>query len=100
MHKLEKGDSMNSNDLNKFDIVYHARIHPSLGIYDLDELKVVSITDNYFTGMEKHSKRVFLFPYSAFGKNVFIKRQDALEKIREAEANKKEVSTETYYEEY
>lgn len=91
---------MTKDDLHKFDTVYHARIHPSLGMYDLDELKVISITDTYFTGMEKHTKRAFLFPYSAFGKNVFMKRQDALEKVREAETNKKEVSTETYYEEY
>lgn len=91
---------MTKDELHKLDTVYHARIYPSIGMYDLDELKVRTITDDYFVGIEKHTKRAFLFPYSAFGKNVFVKRKDALEKVREAEANKVEVSKETYYEEY
>lgn len=90
---------MTKNDLHKFDIVYHARIHPSVGMYDVNELKIITIDDTYFTGIEKRTKQAFLFSYSAFGKDVFVDRQDALKKVKDAEANKIEVNNETYYEE-
>ena len=88
--------------LRKSDIVYHTRIHPSLGIYDLDELVIRTVAEEFFVGIEKKEKRAFLFPYSSINKTVFVKRQDALNKIKEAEANKPNIklSTETYYEEY
>ncbi len=86
--------------LHKFDIVYHTRIYPSLGMYDLDELKIRTITENYFVGIEKYTKKAFLFPYSSIGKTVFINRKDALKIVKEAEKNREEVSTKTYYEEY
>ena len=90
-----------SNPLNKGDIVYYARIMPSLGIFDVYELKVRTIADTYFVGMEKHDKKAFLLPYSAIGEYVFIDRKDAVDKAIIAEENNKQViSTEIYYEEY
>lgn len=92
---------MTNPTLKVKDIVYHTRIFPTLGMYDLDELKIRTVTDDYFVGIEKHTKRAFLFSYSAIGKTVFINRKDALVKVKEAEKNKiKNVNTETYYEEY
>lgn len=91
---------MTKPTLHKFDIVYHARILPSLGIYDLNELKIRTIADNYFVGVEKKEKKAFLFPYSSIGKTVFVNRKDALNKVKEAEENREVISTETYYEEY
>ena len=91
---------MTNPTLKKSDIVYHTRIFPTIGIYDLDELKIRTVTDNYFVGIEKHTKKAFLFPYSAINKTVFVNRKDALSKVKEAEKNKIQVSTETYYEEY
>lgn len=82
------------------DIVYYARILPSLGIYDLDELKIRTVEKDYFVGIAKHNRKAFLFSYNSIGKTVFVNRRDALKKIKEAEKNRKEVSTETYYEEY
>lgn len=91
---------MTNPTLKKSDIVYHARIYPTLGIYDLDELKIRTVTEDYFVGLEKKEKKAFLFPYSSIGKTIFLNRKDALNKIKEAEKNKVQVSTETYYEEY
>ena len=92
---------MTKDDLHKFDIVYHARILPSLGIYDLNELKIRTVEEDYFVGTDKHSKRAHLFSYDDIGKNIFINRSEALDKVKEAEANRKDNPIkETYYEEY
>ena len=89
-------------NLNKKDIVYYAHIIPQLGIYDVCEIIIRTIEEDYFAGIDKHDKRAYLFSYDDFNKTVFIKRKDALNKVKEAEKEKpKEIlSEETYYEEY
>ena len=92
---------MQDNSLNKGDIVYYARIMPSLGIFDVYDIKVRTIADTWFSGVEKRDKKVFLFPYSAIDKYIFLNRKDAVDAATTAEENnKKVVSTEIYYEEY
>ena len=80
--------------------IYYARIMPTLGIYDVCELKIRTITDVYFVGMDKRDKRAYLFSYNAVGKCIFSNRKDAVEKVITAEENSPKVSKETYYEEY
>ena len=80
--------------------IYYARIMPILGIYDVCELKIRTITDTYFVGTDKRDKRAFLLPYSAIGEYVFIERKDAVDKAISAEENAPKISKETYYEEY
>ena len=82
--------------LNKKDIVYYA----SSGIYDLYELSIRTVEDTYFVGVDKKDKRAFLFDYDAIGEYIFTNRKDALNKLKDAEKNKKEISNETFYEEY
>ena len=89
-----------SNELQIGDIVYYARIMPTLGIYDVCELKIRTVTDIYFVGTDKRDKRAFLLTYSAIGEYVFIERKDAVDKAISAEENAPRVSKETYYEEY
>lgn len=86
--------------MNKGDTVYYARIFPNVGMYELDELKIRTITNEYFVGIEKRTKQAFLFQYSDIDKVIFTNRQDALNKVKEAEKNKNRTLTETYYEEY
>lgn len=86
--------------LNKKDIVYYARIVPSSGIYDLYELSIRTVEDTYFVGVDKKDKRAYLFGYDAIDDYIFTNRKDALNRLREAEKNKREVSNETFYEEY
>ena len=89
------------NEIHKIgDIVYYARIMPTLGIYDVCELKIRTVTDTYFVGTDKRDKRAYLFSYNAVGKYIFSKRKDAVEKVITAEESSPKDSKETYYEEY
>ena len=89
------------NEIHKIgDIVYYARIMPTLGIYDVCELKIRTVTDTYFVGTDKRDKRAYLFSYNAVGKYIFSNRKDAVEKAITAEESSPKVSKETYYEEY
>ena len=80
--------------------IYYARIMPTLGTYDVCELKIRTVTDAYFVGMDKRDKRAYLFSYNAVGKCIFSNRKDAVEKAIATEENSPKVSKETYYEEY
>ena len=89
------------NEIHKIgDIVYYARIMPTLGTYDVCELKIRTVTDTYFVGTDKRDKRAYLFSYNAVGKYIFSNRKDAVEKVITAEESSPKVSKETYYEEY
>lgn len=88
-------------NLKKKDIVYYAKIMPSVGIYDLCELKIRTVEDTYFVGIDKHDKHAYLFGYNSIDKTVFTDRKVALKLVQEAEKNKtKVISNESYYEEY
>ena len=88
MDKLEKGQ-----------IVYYARALEPVGIFEVLELKIRTAEDTFFVGTEKSTKHTYLFGNSALGKIVFRDRKKALTLVKEAEKNKKEISSETYYEE-
>ena len=80
--------------------IYYARIMPTLGTYDVCELKIRTVADTYFVGTDKRDKRAYLFSYNAVGKCIFSNRKDAVEKVITAEENSQKVSKERYYEEY
>ena len=86
--------------LSKKDTVYYARILPNSGIYDVCELTIRTIEDTYFVGIDKRDKHAFLFGYNAIDDIVFDDRNLALNKVKEAEKHKLNISDETYYEEY
>ena len=89
------------NEIHKIgDVVYYARIMPTLGIYDVCGLKIRTVSDTYFVGTDKRDKRAYLFSYNAVGKCIFSNRKDAVDKTNLAEENSPKVSKETYYEEY
>ena len=88
------------NEIHKIgDIVYYARIMPTLGIYDVCELKIRTVTDTYFVGTDKRDKRAYLFSYNAVEECIFLNRKDAVGKAIAAEESNPKVSKETYYEE-
>ena len=88
------------SDLKNKDIVYYTRILPSSNIYDVLELKIRTVKEDWFVGIEKRDKQAFLFQNTELNKTVFKDRNKALEKVKAAESNKKETNNETYYEEY
>lgn len=87
-------------ELKKRDDVYYARVIPSSGIYDICDLKIRTVEDDWFVGTDKKDKHAYLFKKSALNKTVFFDRKIALEIVKEAEKNKKTIAFETYYEEY
>lgn len=88
------------SDLKKKDVVYYTRILPSSNIYDVLELKIRTVEEDWFVGIEKRDKQAFLFQNTELNKTVFKDRNKALKKVKAAESNKKEINNETYYEEY
>lgn len=87
-------------EINKKDIVYYARTIPEVGIYEICELKIRTVEDTYFVGVDKRDKHAFLFNMCDIGKIIFLNRKEALEIVRNAENKKIEVPKETFYEEY
>lgn len=65
-------------DLKKKDIVYYTKIMPSVGIYALCELKIRTVEDDYFVGIDKHDKHDYLFICNSIDKTVFKDRNIAL----------------------
>ena len=86
--------------INKKDMVYYARIIPTTGIYDVCELYVRTVENDYFVGVDKRDKRAYLFGYNAVDDIVFDNRKDTLKRVQDAEKHKQKISEETYYEEY
>lgn len=89
-----------TNTLKKSDTVYYARIFPKIGMYELNELKIRTIGDTYFVGIDTRSKQAMLFGFNTINDTVFFNRKEALNKVKEAEKNKDKQISEIYYEEY
>ena len=88
------------SNLKRKDIVYYTRILPAVGVYDILELKLRTVEDDWFVGMEKRDKQAFLFHDKDIDKTIFTDRKKALKVVQEAEKRKKTINEETYYEEY
>ena len=71
--------------LKKKQVVYWARIIPAVGIYEVYELKIRTVTDTWFVGIEKRDKQAFLLNLSEIGKTIFEERDNALQVVKEAE---------------
>lgn len=83
--------------------VYFSRIMPTQNIYEVKDLFVRTVAEDYFVATDKKDKHAFLFMYKDIDEkdnNIFYDRKDAVKKVKEAEKNRKEISEEIYYEEY
>lgn len=87
--------------LKKKDILYYARILPGVRIYEVCEIRIRTVEDTWFVGIEKRDKHAYLFSYDDIDKTVFFNRNAALSKVKEAEKYVCEDKTEEIlYEEY
>jgi len=86
--------------MKKGDKVYFARILPRVGMYEVYDLKVRTVAETWFSAIDNRSKHTFLFSNKDIEKIIFYDRREALNVVKIAEKNKKEISMETYYEEY
>lgn len=59
------------------DIVYLARAIPVCNIYEVLELKVTTITDNYIIGTDVETKTSFPFSKDDINKRVFTSYEEA-----------------------
>lgn len=75
--------------LKKKDKVYYARVIESSNIFDVLDLTIRTVQDDWFVGIEKRDKQAFLFHKSDIGVRIFLDRDEALEKVLDAEKNKK-----------
>lgn len=91
---------MIKEDVHKKDILYYARTIPQTGIFEVCELIIRTVEDDYFVGSDKRDRHAYLLHYTDLDKIVFQDRKTALQKVKDAEKNRSTVKHETYYEEY
>ena len=91
---------MTKEDVHKKDILYYARAIPQTGIFEVCELIIRTVEDDYFVGSDKRDRHAYLLHYTDLDKIVFKDRKTALNKVKEVEKNRSTVKHETYYEEY
>lgn len=87
-------------EIKKSDLVYYARIIPTSGIYEVIDLKVRTVADDFLVGIENRTKHAYLLYIKDIGRIVFFDRKEALKVVKEAEKIGKKISDEKYYEEY
>ena len=82
-------------------VVYYAQALEPVGIFEVLELKIRTIMENWCVGIEKRDKYAYLFFEHEIGKVIFFDRNEALKVVKEIEKNcKKKCSEETFYEEF
>lgn len=87
--------------LKKKDKLFYARIIPKTRIYEVCEVIVRTIEDTWFVAIDKKDKHAYLFFYNDIGSILFLKRNDALSKVLEAEKKLQKIEYEEIeYEEY
>lgn len=65
-------------NLHKGSVVYYARLIPKNHIYEVCELKIRTVEDTWFVGVDKRDKHAYLLNITDVNQTVFEKRQDAL----------------------
>lgn len=92
---------MNKTDIQKGKMVYYARMLKPVGIYEVCDLYVRTVRDDYFVVTDKRDKHTYLFSYNKLDKTIFKTRQEeCLDTVLEAEKNAPKISDEQEYEEY
>jgi hypothetical protein len=80
--------------------LYYARIMPTIGVYDVIDMKVRTVGEDWFVCTEEKTKHAFYFNEKDFKKSIFLDRDEALVLVKKSEKHGKKVSSEIYYEEY
>jgi len=78
---------MQSNNLKIGQMVYWTRVHPSLGIYDLYDLRIRCVDTDWISAVDNKTKQAYLFPNSDIGRTVFEDRKQALKYVKDAKKN-------------
>ena len=87
--------------IKKGKIIYYSQCLEPCAIFEVLELKIRTICENWFVGIENKTKHAYLFYEKDIGKCIFFDREDALSVVKAAEKNcKKKFGDEKFYEEY
>lgn len=71
--------------IKKGMVVYYAQCLSTAGIFEVLELKIRTVEDNWFVGTEKREKHAYLFYDKELGRTIFFDRNEALEIVKDAE---------------
>ena len=72
--------------LQKGEIIYWSRVISSADYFEIHELKIRTVTDEYFVAFDidkRGTKQAFLFYYNDLEKIIFKNRKDAVKKLKE-----------------
>ena len=69
-------------NLHKGSVVYYARLIPKNHVYEVCELKIRTVEDTWFVGVDKRDKHAYLLNTADINQTVFEKRQDALSLVK------------------
>ena len=61
-------------EIKKSDVIYYARVMPTVGLYEIVELKVRTVTENYIVGIDKNTKHAFMFYFDDINRTIFFDR--------------------------
>lgn len=86
--------------MQKGEKIYYVRIHNSVDLYEVYDLKVRMVEKTWFSATDKRTQKAFVFSNKDIGKIIFFDREEALHLVLKAEENRKIISNEKYYEEY
>lgn len=90
---------MKERNVKKGDVVYYAQCLENVGVFEVLELAIRTVEENWFVGIEKKDKQAYLFYDKDIDKRIFFDRKDAVMTVKEAQQNcKNKVSDEVYYE--
>lgn len=70
-------------NLHKGSVFYYARLIPKNHVYEVCELKIRTIEETWFVGVDKRDKHAYLLNTADINQTVFEKRQDALSLVKE-----------------
>ena len=66
-------------NLRKGSVVYYARLIPKNHIYEVCELKVRTVKEKWFVGVDKRDKHAYLLNNTDINQTVFENRKNALD---------------------
>ena len=83
-----------TQQLHKNDILYYARIMPTLGLYDVYELKIRTIDEEnrWFCGMEKRTKIAYLFSYDNIARRFSLIEKKLLKQLNKLKRIKSQLA--------
>ena len=79
------------DNLHKGDTVIFARVIPKIGCYDPVTLKIVSVYDNYCTGVDTNTKQTYPFSKKYAEDVLFLDKKNALEYLKQKKKENKNI---------